>query len=344
MAVYQLDPLSDARWDELINRHPSASIFHTRGWLKALRDCYGYVPSVLSTTEPGRSLANGLVFCKVTSWLTGSRFVSLPFSDHCQPLVDNPEELAEILTFLESAVKGGGGRYLEIRPLLGLGCKTDLGQDDHHCIHRLDLRPDLDSIYHRFHKSCIQRKLLRAERENLKIEEGRSERLLRQFYQLLIMTRRRHRLPPQPLEWFRTLVGCLGDHAVIRVTSKDGEPLAGIFTLTYGKTLFYKYGASNAQYHNLGGMPSLFWHAIQQSKSQGLQELDLGRSERADSGLVAFKEHWGAARAPIVYYRYPNWPAKDVKNRRLELAQQALGYLPNSCLTLIGSLLYRHMG
>ena len=44
--VSVLDPLADARWDDLLERHPRASVFHSRGWLEALKRTYGYEPIV----------------------------------------------------------------------------------------------------------------------------------------------------------------------------------------------------------------------------------------------------------------------------------------------------------
>ena len=44
-----------------------------------------------------------LVFCRIHSWLTGRRLVSLPFSDHCEPLYDSEEELQFLARYLRSA-------------------------------------------------------------------------------------------------------------------------------------------------------------------------------------------------------------------------------------------------
>src|SRR5439155_744233 len=134
MTVYSLDPLEDPRWAEFVQRHPRASVFHTPGWLEALRRTYGYAPVLYTTSLP------------------------------------------------------------------------------------------------------------RAEREGLTYEGGRSESLLQQLYGLLRITRRRHHLPPQPLDWFRNLVDCLGEDACIRIASKGGQPVAGILTLSHGKRMVYKYG------------------------------------------------------------------------------------------------------
>src|SRR5579862_5526560 len=80
LCCYQLDPTQDPRWTELVGRHPKASVFHTVGWLKALRCTYGYEPVAFTTSPPSGGLKNGIVFCRINSWLTGKRLVSLPFS------------------------------------------------------------------------------------------------------------------------------------------------------------------------------------------------------------------------------------------------------------------------
>ena len=54
MTVYEIDPTRDERWDEFLQNHPDASIFHTRGWLEALRRTYGYQPVAFTLSPPGR--------------------------------------------------------------------------------------------------------------------------------------------------------------------------------------------------------------------------------------------------------------------------------------------------
>ena len=116
MAAYIVDPLADPRWDELLLRHPQASVFHTRGWLSALQQTYGFTPVVFTTSAPGGPLENALVFCEVKSWITGRRLVSLPFSDHCDPLVESATEQADILRHLREHPGWKRCKYIEIRP------------------------------------------------------------------------------------------------------------------------------------------------------------------------------------------------------------------------------------
>src|SRR5260370_19663987 len=115
-SVYEVNPLSDSRWDVLVMNHPRASVFHATNWLRALQATYGYDPLVVTTCSPGADLTNGLVFCRVKSWLTGRRIVSLPFADHCEPLVSNSTEFDDLLLHMTQYVDSGEARYIEIRP------------------------------------------------------------------------------------------------------------------------------------------------------------------------------------------------------------------------------------
>jgi hypothetical protein len=51
MSVYEIDPLLDPRWPEFLQRNPRASIFHTVGWLDALKRTYGYEPVAYTTRQ-----------------------------------------------------------------------------------------------------------------------------------------------------------------------------------------------------------------------------------------------------------------------------------------------------
>jgi len=348
--VYRFNPLQDARWQDFVDRHPQGSVFHGLGWLEALSRTYGYEPVVYSTNPPSGELTNGDVLCRVNSWLTGRRLVSLPFTDHCEPLVQDVDDRMSLFRALAAEVDGDSSRsrlkYVEIRPLCANAWDDPAAEkSDSFAFHVLDLRPALDDIYGRIHKSTHQRKIHRAERESLSYDAGSSEVLLARFYRLLLLTRRRHQLPPQPIQWFRNLIACMGDQLTIRIASKDGEPVAGILTLSYRDTMIYKYGCSDARHHSLGGVPFVLWKAVQEAKALGMERLDLGRSDRDNDGLITFKDRWGAERSELTYLRYSRSRAAQTTHRRRSRAlRQAFARMPDSMLVAAGKLLYRHIG
>jgi hypothetical protein len=343
--IHEIDPLCDPRWDQLVESHSESSVFHSSNWLRALQCAYDYQPVVLTTSPPGVALSNGLVFCRIKSWLTGRRLVSLPFSDHCEPLVSDPSELDLLLAQTRRYAHKGEWKYIEIRPrTMEPGSGSRFGRSLAYFLHRVDLRRSTGDLFSSFHKSCVQRKIRRAERENLKYEEGTSDDLLLKFYGLLVQTRRRHCLPPQPLSWFKSLVASFGEKLKIRVASKSGLPVASIVTLSHSRTITYKYGCSEARFHKLGGMALLLWRTVQEANAEGFDELDLGRSEPDNAGLVAFKESWGASKTELVYWVYPDRILAHPGKRQRRLVRSVVSVSPDVVLQMVGKLLYRHIG
>ena len=346
MTVYALDPLHDRRWPRFVERHPDASVFHTVGWLDALRRTYDYDPIAYTTSRPAAELTDAVVFCRVRSLLTGRRLVSLPFSDHSNPLVDSDETMREVLDFLERERHRAGWSYVELRPLRPMHAHTPgFTASATFVFHRIDLRRPLDILLRGFHRDCVRRKIERAEREQLTYESGRSEQLVRAFKQLLVLTCRRKRLPPQPARWFDNLLRCLGDNATIHVARKESRPIASILTLRFRRTLMYKYACSDARFHPSGAVQLPLWNAIQDAKRDGLEEVDLGRSDPKHQGLVTFKARWAATTAASDYLRCsaPGFGGL-ASETHLPLAQRCLARMPDWMRAVVGRLLYRHAG
>jgi hypothetical protein len=279
----------------------------------------------------------------VKSWLTGRRLVSLPFADHCDPLASDPEELRDLLSYVRQ-YEVGKWEYTELRPNLSLPEHTGFEKSATYWTHNLDLCKSKQELFCNFHKTSIQGKIRRAEREGLRYEDGNSESIQAEFYRLLVTTRRRHNVPPQPRSWFRALISTFGEHLKIRVVYKDNLPIASILTLSHGKSIVYKYGCSDARFHHFGGIALLLWKTIQEGKNRGAEVLDMGRSDCDNLGLISFKERLGASRQPLFYWTYSNRPRKprDVHGRAW--LKKVFPATPDRLLELAGTMLYRHIG
>ena len=343
--VYEIDPLRDSRWNDFVETHPKASVFHSRNWLSTLHDSYGYTPSVFSTSKPREPITDGVVFCRITSWLTGSRIVSLPFSDHCEPLVSTPEESDAILQRLRQEIERKHWNYAELRPISQQSSLTSgFTEYARYFWHSIDLSRTCEALFRSFDKDSAQRRIRRAERERLKYEVGNSEALLNEFFRLFLVTRRRHCIPPQPYSWFRHLSRSFGDKLQIRLISSGGRAIASSLTLKHGQTVTYKYGCSDPRFNRLGGMPLLFWRTIEEAKSEGFTQFDLGRSNVDNAGLVRFKENWGARRVILNYLKAGGSAHSQVRPFVRTLSRMAFPIAPEWFLVTAGRLLYRHIG
>jgi CelD/BcsL family acetyltransferase involved in cellulose biosynthesis len=345
MNVHITNPLTDPRWDALVDRHARASVFHQRGWLEALSRTYGYQPLVLTSAAGDMPISDGIVLCHVSSWITGTRMVSLPFADHCEPLLNDPQVLPEFMAWLRAERDCQRWKYVEIRPLSRIhDGDRGLQPSRSYCFHELDLTPGLVQLFRSLHKDSIQRRIQRAEREELSYATGRSEVLADDFYRLMLMTRRRHHLLPQPRAWFKNLVECMGDKAQIRVAAKNGTPIAAMLTLRHGTSVTYKYGCSDERLHNLGAMPLLFWRLIEESKASGAEKIDFGRSDLDQESLIAFKDKLGTTKKLLNYYRYPQESKQTPVTWGEHAIRQFFSILPDSFSSTAGRLVYRHMG
>jgi lipid II:glycine glycyltransferase (peptidoglycan interpeptide bridge formation enzyme) len=213
-------------------------------------------------------------------------------------------------------------------------------------LHAINLAPKEGELFQRFHKDSVQRRIRRAERAGLTYESGRSEALMEKFYRLLILTRRRHRVPPQPRVWFSNLLACMGEALEIHVACHQGRAVAAVITLRLKNRAVYKYGGSDQTFHCLGSVPFILWKAIQKAQSAGAQSFDLGRSDYLNAGGVIFKDHWASTRTVLTYRRFP-MAAQDLvveEGPASHLAHSLFGLLPNSMLKLTGELMYRHIG
>jgi CelD/BcsL family acetyltransferase involved in cellulose biosynthesis len=347
MGIAIIDPLSDARWRTFVDRHPAGGIFHTPEWLEALRRTYDYQPVAYVENASDNTLAAGIPFCGIRSALTGRRLVSLPFSDHCQPLTSNTDQLTGLISAVREDVQRRKLKYFELRPLTSNETEPHQLRSSYAAVvHRLDLSGGLEQTAGHFHKDCILRSIRKAERTaELRYEEGLSDALLAGFYRLLVLTRRRQHIPPQPISWFRNLRDCLRDSMCIRVLSKDDRPVAATISLSFKNVVTYKYSCSDPGCKRFSGSVLLLWRIIRDAVAHGATAVDLGRSDLDNPGLILFKDRWGAQQSTLTYYRYPHLAGARLRGLSAgRVAQRVISTIPDSIFTAMGGVFYRHVG
>ena len=320
------------------------------GWLQALQRAYGYEPVVLVSSRDNTELDNGLLFCRVRSWLTGNRIVSLPFSDHCAPLCHTDEAFEWLVSELRSTNPTRKWKYIELRPTDDLSAskaeQMGFKPSARYTLHRVDLSPTVDEIFHTLDKNSLQRRIRRAQRAGVKAVWENSQWLLRDFYGLMVRTRARHCLPPQPYIWFKTVLECMGKDAELSVLYVEKIPVAAVLVLHFKEVTYFKYGCSDARYHGLGTMPYLLWQAIVRAKLRGSSLFDLGRTGSHEHGLLVFKNRWTRVSQVLTYWVSSSRKRSFVssKDSDLALVKRVCSLLPQRLLPTVGAMIYRHVG
>ena len=93
MNVDILNPFIDQRWSVFISNHHNANIFHHPNWHSVLKKQYNFNTFIVAAINEEDKITAGVPFCEVKSLTGKTSWLSLPFSDHCQPLVESACEL-----------------------------------------------------------------------------------------------------------------------------------------------------------------------------------------------------------------------------------------------------------
>jgi CelD/BcsL family acetyltransferase involved in cellulose biosynthesis len=345
MNVTFLDPQSDTQWDQLVLSHPSSSFFHSSAWARVLTRTYGHKPFYLRLTSNGRTAAL-LPLMEVNSRLTGRRGVCLPFSDFATPLIFSRGSEGEILRRLGEIARERKWLHAEIRGGLDHMVESTDSLTFHG--HALDLRGGEEVVFANLNSST-RRAIRKAQSNGLTIRVDNSESALRDFYNLHILTRRRHGVPPQPWAFFRSIQEEILDRRLGLVVSahRADRCLAAAVYFSWGTSAVYKFGASDLHSLHLRPNHLVMWEAIKLLMADGASSLHFGRTSPDNPGLRRFKRSWGTVEEKISYVRINGTDKPLAGAGRTAAAstvtRKVFRNLPPVLNRLAGALLYQHL-
>ena len=352
MEVHLL-PATDARWRQLATASDDALPFHHPSWLRTLSACYGYRAFIVALTDKHERVHAGLPVMEVTSPLAidvGSsgvkvgrrKWVALPFTDYCPPLVSGNADAADVVHALDAARREKSISRFDVRADLDVpgSFATVVGVR-----HTLELDPDPEVVYRTFNRSQTQRNIRKAEREGaVALRRGESiDDLTRVYFDLHLETRRRQGVPTQPRRFFEHLWREMLEpgNGFLLLASADDVPIAGGVFLTWKDSVVYKFGASSPRFWSLRPNNLLFWEAIRWSCEQGFRIFDFGRSDLDNRGLRNFKNNWGTQETPLKYSVISDSAPRYIGPTLPRPISAAIRISPIWVSRLLGELLYK---
>ena len=294
--------LDDPVWASFVGMHRKATAFHEPAWAKLLAECYGGRGFALATFNGNGGIVAGIPVIERKAPVTRRRrWFSLPFTDHCAPLVTEVHTEAQFAARLEETRLAGGVDRIEVRSRLTL----ERGQHVTSAVRQtLPLESDSDAVFRRLSKSQVQRNIGRARRAGVVVRTAeRAEDLDRVFFDLQLETRRRLGVPIQPRRFYTLLWRRLLEpgHGFLLLAYHDSLPIGGAVFLRANGTLTYKYGASLKSHWPLRANALIFWTAIEHACDTGAEILDFGRTEMRHESLRTFKRNWGSEETPLTH-------------------------------------------
>jgi len=351
MFVKIIDPSKDTRWSDFISSHKYGSIYHHSAWKEVIQSTYKYTPLYFVLEDDEGRLRAGIPFFLIKSWLTGTRLVSLPFSDVCDPLIDTIENASGLLDAIISAKEKFGASYIEIRTQNNSEVFNayEMKMQPYYQTHVLTLKDDPEVLRKSFHKSCIQRSIKKAEKSNLTVRKGETVKDMRTFYNLHLLTRKRHGVPPQPYKFFQNIWELMYPRGLVTLllAESNNRVIAGIVLFKFGDTVYYKYGASEESFLTYRPNHLLMWKSIEMACNEGFRYFDFGRTSADNTGLTDFKSRWGAKEYQLSYLYFPNIKGvASIKENsfKCRIITKLGRKVPTTLLRIGGGVLYKHLG
>ena len=305
--------LEDPRWREFVESRPQSTIFHHPAWARLLADCYGYRPMVVSLADGG-ALTAGLPAIDVSLPFGARRWVSLPFTDHCPPLVEG--NAADLLGTLRELSRSSYS-LLELRAALSDPTVRSGGS---FVRHDLALSGDVAATWKKLRRNH-RRNVQDAEEAGVRVERGTSAADVATFYRIHMQTRRRLGVPVQPRRFMQLVherIIRAGLGFVLTAYQRDVPAAAAIF-FAWNGTLTCKYSGRADGSERADAIHLIFWNAIRWGIENGYHTFDLGRTSLEQTQLRSFKVGWGTREEPLPYSWLGRTPVKE-SSHRLERA------------------------
>ena len=335
--------IEDVNWAAFIHAHPCANAFHHPAWARLISECYGYRSFVCAVMGEDRQIRAGVPVIDFNSRLTGHRWVSLPYTDFCQPLASSPLALDRLVDGLLWISQDQHLPTVELRCALPL--RAGIHWESDFVLHTLALSTDVASVFKRFRKSH-RYELRKADPDQLRVVEVDRKRDFDRFYHLHVQTRRRLGVPVQPKKFFDLIWDDLIQAGLGfgLIAYHHQEPVSGAVFLNFNDTVIYKYSASNEAYWKLFPNKLLLWHAIQIGCEKGYKVFNFGNSPASNQGLRDFKLGWGSTETELIYSYIGPVPAVSQDGVRKKTMNTVIRHSPAVVCRLVGELLYKHFG
>ncbi len=287
MTIVTTDPRTDQRWHELARRHPHGSLFHSAEWHIVLADTYGFPVEAVMLLDTNGDAQAGITYCRLHD-IRGERIVSLPFSDHCDPLVSTMSEWQQLITPLI-----GSSDQISLRSL-----HNTLPNDDARfsmrkqaCWHYKVTTDDEDTLW-RSVKKTARHTIQYVKNKNVRVRSATYDEL-QVFYQMHLGIRKyKYHLLAQPFSFFDNIWQqfMARGQGQLMVATLDDVLIGAVMYLVWNNTLMCKFSTSNPDFSQYSPSDVLFWEGIRYASEQGYTSLDFGLSDLDQEGLIRFKD------------------------------------------------------
>ena len=348
MAITMLDvdnPGHAEAIDDFVMAHGDSTPFHRTAWLRAIQQSTGHRAILLAAVAPSGAIKGMLPLHHIRSRLFGDALVSTAFAVDGGMLVDDERAIAPLAAAAQDLARDRGGAPLELRGGPAPGDDWQRREGDYVGFVRPlagDDEAELLAVP-RKHRAELRKALANPA---LRVETGRSDRLLRDHYHVYATSVRNLGTPVFSAKLFQSVLQQFGEDADLLVVRDGDRPVSAVLTLYHqGRTMPY-WGGGVADARRLRSNELMYYRLMGHGRARGMTHFDFGRS-KVGSGQAAWKKSFGFDPAPRIYHGWSADGAQRDVNPNSAKYQRRINYwkrLPLPVANLIGPLISRGLG
>ena len=295
VAIRNLAPGDEGRWDAFVASRPDATFFHLAGWRRVIERAFRHRTYYLMA-ERGGIVTGVLPLTLVKTRLFGARLISNAFCVRGGPVAADAASL--------EALDAAAVRLMEeLRaPVLEFRCAADHRSDwvskgGLYAGFRKPIDPSIDRNMKAIPRK--QRAMVRKGMQNgLRSEIDRDADRLHRIYGESV---RNLGTPVFSRKYFETLLATFPEHCdIVTITTDDGRPVASVLNFYFRDEVLPYYGGGTGDARRLAANDFMYWEVMRRACERGCRLFDFGRS-KIGTGAYDFKTYWGFEPTPLVY-------------------------------------------
>jgi FemAB-related protein (PEP-CTERM system-associated) len=291
-------------WTAFVKTHPDATLYHTLQWRDLIADVFGHAPKYLVARQAGR-LTGVLPQFYVRVPLIGSKLISLPYDiGSGGALAETPAVEQALAAQAMTMARDLAVDYLELRHGSPRRSLEPLGLRTQSPVLISDMLLESEAAVNARIASDHRKAVRKASSRGVTVRQAETAADYRAFYDVYLRVFRDFGTPPYHQRYFTALRERLheGGGVCMLLAETGGRCVGGLTMFCWQQSLVSKFAACLPEAVPLRAYAALYWRAIEFGLAKKYRRLSWGTSSRDQTGLIEFKERWGATTQPVVLY------------------------------------------
>lgn len=355
----------NALWDEFVNGHSDAAVYHLSVWLNILQqESSQKILRLVCKDEDGKIVGIfPLQYTKGFPFGLGGipgikRLSSLPRTPIGGPLAIDENITALLVQKAVDIAKEDEKRYLQIKtfsPQLKTGSDhlyKFLWREIY--ITEIPEYPEEIRFGDSRNHAAIKRAMKKALKNDVNFREADNIDELKDWYPLYSDTMRFHVTPARSYSFFKNIWEQMKQKGLMSLVLAELEAngskqiIAGSVLFKFNDTVTYAFNGSSRKHFDLRPNDLLHWQAIHDAQKMGFKYYDLGEVSKDHLSLAAYKKKWASSINELYHYYYPK-PQGLENEEELDagtsgnLKQKIWQTLPLKVTEIIGDKTYKYL-